>query len=123
MNSKHLLSISFLIVSCFLFNTVGAQSRVVTGKVTAQDNGSPLSGVSILVKGTSEGTNSASDGTFKISVTGKSGTLVFSHVGYSQKEVTVGSSSYLSVSMETGNNELSEVVVTALGIKKERASL
>ncbi|MEO8819298.1 MAG: SusC/RagA family TonB-linked outer membrane protein [Ginsengibacter sp.] len=123
MNSKQLCTISLLIVSCFLFNRVSAQSRVVTGKIISQDNELPLSGVSILVKGTSDGSNSSSDGTFKISVPDKSGVLLFSHVGYLQKEIKIGSSTYLSVSMESENKELSEVVVTALGIKKERASL
>lgn len=110
-------------VFCFLFNKVCAQSRVITGKIVAQDGGSSLSEVSILIKGTSEGTNSVSDGTFKITVPGKSATLVFSHVGYLQKEINIGSSTHLTVLMEPESKKLNEVVVTALGIKKERASL
>ncbi len=123
MNLKRLTQLSFLIVFSLLIQTVYGQSKLVSGKVTDQDNGSPLTGVSVLVKGTTTGINTAADGTFKISVTGKSNTLVFSYVGYVQKEVTIGDNAYLSVTMESQEKKLNEVVVTALGISKERASL
>src|SRR6185312_2706177 len=123
MNLKRLAQLSFLIVFSLLIQTVYGQSITVSGKVIDQDNGSPLAGVSVLVKGTSTGTNTTTDGTCKISVPGKANTLVFSYVGYVQKEVQIGDNAYLSVAMESTAKKLNEVVVTALGISKERASL
>lgn len=123
MNSKRLTQLSFLIVFSLLIQTVYGQGRILSGKVTDQENGSPLAGVSVLVKGTSTGINTSSDGTFKISLPVKSNILVFSNVGYVQKEISVGENSYLSVTLESEARKLNEVVVTALGITKERASL
>lgn len=123
MNSKRLTQLSFLIVFSLLIQTVYGQGRILSGKVTDQENGSPLAGVSVLVKGTSTGINTSSDGTFKISLPVKSSILVFSNVGYVQKEISVGENSYLSVTLESEARKLKEVVVTALGITKERASL
>ena len=123
MNLKRLFSAGFLIVFSFLFNTVYGQTRIVSGKVADQEDGSPLAGVSILVKGSASGANSLSDGTFKISVPDNSGILVFSHVGYLQEEVSIVNSAYLAVSMKPESKTLNDVVVTALGIKTERASL
>jgi TonB-linked SusC/RagA family outer membrane protein len=123
MSLKRFTQLSFLIVFSLLNRTVYGQSRTVSGKVTDQDNGTPLAGVSILVKGTSTGSNTTADGTFKISVSGTANTLVFSYVGYVQKEIPIGDNAYLTVTMESQTKKLNEVVVTALGISKERASL
>ena len=121
MNLKHLFQLGFLALFCLLIVPVFGQDKLVSGKVTDHNDGAPLSGVSIIVKGSSNGINTADDGTFKI-MAPISGTLVFTYVDYLKKEVPVASG-YLSVQLEKTSKELSEVVVTALGIKKERASL
>ncbi|MEA5403164.1 SusC/RagA family TonB-linked outer membrane protein [Arcicella sp. DC2W] len=114
-----------LITSVFLLALIGqtyAQDRIVTGKVTATEDGSVLPGVSISVKGTSRGTSTGSDGTFKLSV-GNGASLTFSFVGFESKTVAVGSQTVINVSLTSNVSQLSEVVVTALGASREKKSL
>ena len=114
-----------LITSVFLLALIGqtyAQDRIVTGKVTATEDGSPLPGVSISVKGTSRGTSTGSDGTFKLSV-GNGASLTFSFVGFESKTIAVGSQTVINVSLTSNVSQLSEVVVTALGASREKKSL
>ena len=95
-----------------------AADQNVRGKVT-DDQGAGLPGVSILVKGTQQGTTTDAEGNFTINVPGASSVLVFSFVGYKPQEVTVGNSSNLAIKLEVDTKSLNEVVVTALGIKKD----
>lgn len=99
-----------------------AQDRQVTGKVVSADDSSPLPGVSISLKGTSKGTNSDASGNFKISVPSGS-TLVFSFVGFKKQSVLVGSQTSISIKLEADVASLDEVVVTALGLTREKKSL
>ena len=93
----------------------------VAGKVTSGD-GNPLSGVSVTVKGSKKGVSTNIGGVFAIEAK-KGDILVFSSIGYQSKEVTVGDEVTLSIILLPTNQQLTEVVVTALGIKKERKSL
>lgn len=94
----------------------------VTGRVI-DNSGEPLIGVSILVKGTSTGTLTNLDGEFSIDVA-EGDVLKFSYVGYQPQEVTVTSSSLsINITMIEDAKKLDEVVVTALGIKREQKSL
>lgn len=103
-----------------LISTVSwSQSKTVTGKVTASEDGSPLPGVNIVEKGTSNGTISSGDGSFTLNV-GDNAVLVFSFVGYKPAEVPVGSQSQLSVALNSDVTALSEVVVIGYGEVKKR---
>lgn len=94
------------------------QAAKVTGSVT--DGKEPIIGASVRVKGGSQGTITDMDGNFKLDVA--IGTeLVFSYVGY--REVTVKASHNMKIVMEEESTALNEVVVTALGIKRERKAL
>ena len=95
--------------------------RTVTGTVT-DTNGEPLIGASILVKNTTSGTVTDIDGTYSLAVPDGSTTLTFSYTGFNTKDVELGASDVLDVIMEEGI-ELNEVVVTGLGIKKEKKAL
>ncbi|PVW17067.1 SusC/RagA family TonB-linked outer membrane protein [Marixanthomonas spongiae] len=108
------------LLSFVMVQTVFAQEKQITGSV--QDaSGVPLLGVNILVKGTSTGTQTDFDGNYTIEAsTGE--TLVFSYVGYTPKEVVVGESNTIDVVLEQGE-ALETVVVTALGISREKKSL
>lgn len=98
-----------------------AQSQKVTGTVT-DVSGEPLIGVSVIVKGTQFGTQTNIDGEFSINA--KQGdVLKFSYIGYKSQEITVSSASTINVVMEEDSKTLDEVVVTALGIKKEAKTL
>lgn len=105
----------------FIVQLTFAQEKTITGTVSDQ-NGLPLPGVNIVVVGTSKGTQTDFDGNYSISAeTGQS--ISFSYIG--QKSVTqvVGASTTLNVQMEDDAEQLGEVVVTALGIKREKKSL
>ncbi len=97
-------------------STVAALS--VTGTVKGSE-GDLLPGVSIVLKGTSAGTVSGNDGSYKISVPDKSAVLVFSFVGYKTQEVTVGSKSVIDVVLESDDQALQEVVVVGYGTVKK----
>jgi TonB-linked SusC/RagA family outer membrane protein len=100
-----------------------AQERTVTGTVTDSDAAAPLPGVSVLVKGTSTGTITDMDGQYSISVPASATTLVFSYLGYGRQELIIGNSNMLNVSLKAEASALSEVVVTAFGLEREKKSL
>ncbi len=103
---------------------IAQAERTVTGKVTAEKDGTALPGVSILVKGTTNGTSTDVNGNYSIVVAeGTSQVLTFSYIGYTSQELAIGNSSVLNVSLAESTEILSEVVVTSLGMKKERRSL
>jgi len=97
-----------------------AQTTVVTGKVT-DDKGKPIEGASVVDKKTQKGTSTDEKGIYSLNV--KSGaTLIISGVGYERKEVTP-SNGVASISLKQLSQDLSEVVVTALGIKRDKKAL
>jgi TonB-linked SusC/RagA family outer membrane protein len=102
-------------------HAVLAQERVVSGTVK-DANGGGLTGVSVIVKNTTSGTNTNIDGKFSISV-GNNAVLVFSFIGYISQEITVGNQSVIDVVMAEDMQQLGEVVVTALGIERSQKSL
>jgi TonB-linked SusC/RagA family outer membrane protein len=100
------------------------QERVVSGKVTSADDGSGLPGVNVLVKGTTNGTVSDSDGNFKISIESQSGgVLVFSFIGYQSQEVEIGQQTNVSVKLVNDVQQLSEVIVLAQGLSSSKKAL
>jgi TonB-linked SusC/RagA family outer membrane protein len=103
--------------------SVYAQVRTITGKVTTNEDGSGMPGVNVVIKGTQKGTSTNATGNYSIEVNGSNPVLVFSFVGYEANEVSVGSRSVVDVSLTPGAENLNEVVVTALGIKREKRSL
>ncbi len=100
----------------------GLQDVTVTGKVT-DENGEPFLGVTIVIKGTTQGTTTDADGNYSISVPDENSILVFSFVGYLTEEFTVSGRSTIDVSMKPDVISLGEVVVTALGVEKESKKL
>lgn len=96
---------------------VSGQDLTVTGTVSAED-GSVLPGVSIALKGTSRGTTTNGDGKFTFEAP-TSGTLVFSFIGFQTQEIPVNNRSVFNVSLKNDISQLQEVVVTALGIKRD----
>ena len=94
-----------------------AQERQVTGKVT-NDAGEALVGVTISIKGTSRGTNSDVNGSFKINA-GPTSSLIFTYVGYVNQEILVGNKSLINVQLVAANETLDEVVVTTFGTAKK----
>jgi TonB-linked SusC/RagA family outer membrane protein len=112
-----------LIALLFLVSGSVIAQTTVTGQVTTGDDNAPLPGVSVLVKGTSTGTSTDSDGKFTISVPDNNAILVISFIGYATQEVVVGNQTAINVQMAEDVTQLSEVVVTALGIPRETKTL
>ena len=100
-----------------------AQSRTITGKVTAAEDGLPLPGVSVKVNGTGTGVSTGMDGNYSIVLPQGAGVLEFSYIGFVRQDIQVGSGNVLNVALVTDSKQLSEVVVTALGMSKEKKSL
>ena len=98
------------------------QQRRVSGKVT-DNSGQPLIGVSVVVKGTTSGTITDVNGNYSLPIPEGGTSLVFSFVGMTQKEMVIGSQESINISMDEDAVGLSEVVVTALGIKKDSKKL
>lgn len=96
--------------------------RQIQGKVT-DEKGEALPGVSILIKGTQQGTISDINGNYQLNLEKENATLVFSFVGYLSQEVETGSRSTIDLSLKSDTKSLDEVVVTALGMSKEKRSL
>ncbi|MER2999548.1 SusC/RagA family TonB-linked outer membrane protein [Pontibacter populi] len=107
---KKSLLLSFIFVFALVVQVL-AQNRTVTGKVTDQETGQGLPGVTVLVKGTSTGTATGIDGGFSIAVPSNDAVLEFRYVGYDSKEVAVGSQSAINVQLGQASETLSEVVV------------
>ena len=118
MNKKINYFLTFL--ALLFLQGVMAQSNTVTGTVS-DNSGSPLPGVNVVEKGTSNGTSTDFDGNYSITVSSDA-TLVFSSLGYATKEM-VASNSNLNVSLNEDASQLDEVVITALGIRKETKAL
>lgn len=105
-----------------LVNQTQQQTSRITGTVTSATDRMPLPGLSVAVKGTTIGTVTNMDGKYALDVPGNA-TLVFSFIGYSTREVEVQGRNIVDVVMEESVKAIDEVVVTALGIKREEKSL
>ncbi len=114
--------IMFLLLGCFASSAL-AQQREVSGRVTADDTGTGMPGVSVAVKGTTTGVATDTDGNYQIRVPDDNATLVFRFLGYQTREVVVGTQSTIDVVMATDAKQLGEVMVTALGITREKKAL
>ena len=115
--------LKLLFVFClFAFQNAKAQTTV-TGTITDAATGIPLPGASIVVKGTTNGVSSDFDGNYSIDVSTATATFVVSYVGYATKEVAFTGTTPLNISLSEDAEQLSEVVVTALGISREKKSL
>lgn len=120
MNKKSLLF--FLLALMVSPLAALAQSIAVTGKVVSSDDGYGLPGVTIQVKDTSTGTVTDIDGNYSLKADGQD-VLVFSFVGYKSKEVAVKGKNKINVTLELDSQTLDDVVVTALGIKRQKREL
>ena len=108
---------------CSFCVTVLAQEQTVTGKVTAAEDGSIMPGVSVVLKGTTRGSSTDASGTYSISVPEKGATLVFSFVGSATQEFKVGNQSIINVNLVSDSRQLSEIVVTGVGVATDKRKL
>jgi TonB-linked SusC/RagA family outer membrane protein len=115
-----LLLLGFML---FSLNVVLAQSQVIKGKVT-DASGEPLAGANLSEKGGKKGAISDAAGNFTLTVSGPEAVLVFSYIGYNSVEIPIKGQAFINATMQAGSgNTLSGVVVTALGITRNKKSL
>lgn len=118
MNKKLFFSVLVLMLSsAFMY-----AQKTVTGTVT-DNNGLPLLGVNIIVKGTSNGTSTDFDGNYAITVPNNEAILVYSFIGFINIEVAVGTQTVISIILEENVHSLESVLITAQGIKKSKKAL
>jgi iron complex outermembrane recepter protein len=115
---KNALLIVVLLLTASIVN-----AQTVTGKVTAETDGAPLPGVSVLQKGSSVGTTTDANGNFTINLNQENAVLIFSFIGFTSQEIPVGERSSVDVVLAEDIAQLEEVVVTALGVSREKKSL
>ncbi|WP_198439705.1 SusC/RagA family TonB-linked outer membrane protein [Pareuzebyella sediminis] len=113
---KHVVVVLFLLMGHSSFS----QATTVTGTVN-DETGSPLPGASVVVSGTTNGTQTDFDGNFTLTDVPSDGTLVFSYIGYISQQIPVNGRSSISVQMEEDTAELDEVVVIGYGTQKKEA--
>lgn len=120
MNRGYKILISLMLILGVSLN-IYAQEKTVSGTVVSEESG-PLPGVNVIIKGTNNGALTDFDG--KYTIKSQVGDIIqFSYVGMQTEERVVGSSNTIDVTLKTDSNLLEEVVVTALGIKREKASI
>ena len=115
--------LKLMFVFCLLsMQSLQAQSTI-TGTITDSATGIPLGGANVIEKGTTNGVSTDFDGNYSITVSSSTATLVVSYIGYTNKEIAINNQSTINISLVEDASQLDEVVVTALGIKRERKSL
>src|SRR3982750_1529287 len=113
------MSLLIVVLISLLPAIVLAQDRQVTGKVT-DENGKPLSDVTIQVKGTTTATFTSPEGFYSIKVPSGNSTLIFSSIGFEEQQVTTNNRAEIGISMKPSVNDLSDVVVIGYGTQKRR---
>jgi len=118
---KHKLLSLIFVLTC-LIGAAFAQERQVSGKVSSATDGAPVVGASIAVVGTTSATQTDASGNYSLSVPENS-TLNFSYIGFTSQRIAVGSQSVINVALVADDNSLEEVVVTAMGVNREKRAL
>ncbi|RCW26075.1 SusC/RagA family TonB-linked outer membrane protein [Marinilabilia salmonicolor] len=118
---KVLLALSFLMV--FGLGSVLAQAQTISGTVTGSEDGMPIPGVSVFVKGTTVGTVTNIDGAYSLSVPEEAETLVFSFIGMKTQEIPFEGQENIDVEMVSEFIAMDEVVVTALGLSRAKKAI
>lgn len=117
---KRIILLTMLMAFCFAYS---AQAELIKGQITSIDDGTPLSGVTIKVKGTQLGAISKTDGTWQLDVPDKNAILVFSSIGFETLEEPIKGRSNVNVSLLPSSVLTDEVVVTAFGMKRDKKAL
>ena len=120
MRTKFLLPLYALLFFQFIFSTVSAQDREITGTVLSKATGQPLPGATVLIKGTRTATTTDNSGNFKIHPPGSAKALIISYIGMSVREIPIPATGPISVQLEQAtDSRLDEVVVVGYGTQRK----
>lgn len=100
--------------------SLAAQQRTLAGRVTSGEDGQPMPGVNVTIKGQNRGAVTDAEGRFAISVDGTAKTLVFSFIGMKTQEVEISNQTFFEIVMQPDTRQLKEIVVTAFGIERKK---
>ncbi|MCG8305752.1 MAG: TonB-dependent receptor, partial [Cytophagales bacterium] len=95
------------------------QEITITGKVTSSEDGSPLPGVNIIIKGTTQGSSTDMEGNYALQVPDENAVLIFSYLGYLTEEIAVGTKSVIDVAVVPDIQTLGEIVVVGYGTQEK----
>jgi len=114
-----------LLLFIFIFSTITlfSQEKTIRGKVVSREDNMGIPGVSVLIKGTFTGAATDGQGQFTLNGVKASDTLRISFIGYETREIVVGSQQYINIILEVSARQLEEVVVTALGVKRQQREI
>ncbi|AMM52051.1 hypothetical protein TH61_13850 [Rufibacter sp. DG15C] len=112
-----------LLCTLFRMEDLAAQDQKVSGRVLSAADGTPVIGASVVVKGTTNGTNTDVEGNYSLSIPSPNATLVISFIGFTTQEVAVNGRTSINVSLQADVQALQEVVVTAFGREQEKRTL
>lgn len=118
-NLLRLFVAAFALVVCL----AKAQERIISGRVTSVEDGSALPGVNVVVKGTVIGTVTDGSGNYRLDVPASATMLTFSFIGLQTQEIEIGTRTTVDVMLAADVQQLSEVVVTAVGLERDRKAL
>ncbi len=119
-NSKTLIRhLLMMVMTLFIVNSLFAQTKTITGKVTDADDASPLPGVNVFILGTSTGVITNMEGNYQITVSDDNRILVFSYIGYEKQEIPVSGRSNIDVQLMVESTALDELVVIGYGTVKK----
>ena len=119
MKVKSLYGSCLFVGLLFMQNLFAQNMTTITGKVISANDESVLAGVSVRLKGTSEGVNTDKNGNFEMKVSQANGTLVFTYVGFNAKEVNINGQSVVNVSLTPSDTKLQNVVIIGYGTVKK----
>ncbi len=114
--------LAFLLLGLFAVTSAMAQNKTITGRVVGADDGLPLPGVSVRVKGGTAGTSTGADGNYSLNAPATASVLTFTYIGYVTQEITIGVNNRVDVRMVTDSKQLSEVVVVGYGEQSKALS-
>jgi len=120
MKKRNLLKLCFFTLLCLFVLPALAQIKIIKGKVTDARDGSSMPGVSIILKGTSIGTNTDNDGNFKLSVPESAATLTVSFIGFVSQEYTLIQGADANIKLVEQAKDLNEVVVVGYGTQRKK---
>lgn len=118
-HARILMATLLVVITIFSPHLVSAQQATVSGTVLSSDDNDPLPGVSVVIKGTAEGTQTDANGKYTLAVT-ESQILQFSFIGYTTQEIAVGTQTLINVTLSSDINELDEVVVVGYGSQERK---
>ncbi|MGA0555552.1 SusC/RagA family TonB-linked outer membrane protein [Larkinella sp. VNQ87] len=114
---KRITTILFLV---FYAHCLFAQDRILKGTVISQDENVGIPGVNVVLKGTSIGTTTDANGAYQLNIGNKGGTLVFSSIGFQNREVVIGNQTKIDLALTSDTKILSEVIVTGYGTQAQK---